>query len=96
MRDESWMQIANCLGQPPEWFFPPVIKGMAKHERDALYARGRKCCATCCVKGLCRDYAIRVNVSDGLFGGLDEVDRRKIRNNRKRGSPKEIDDQRAS
>lgn len=95
MRDESWMQLANCKGAPKEWFFPPIYQGTSKAELDLLYAKGREVCATCRVKGLCRDYSIRAKVSDGLWAGLTPEDRRKIRNNRKRGSPK-ADDQQAS
>ena len=65
----DWMARGNCADKPPATFFPKDGAGVD-------YAR--KICATCDVKALCLDYALRNRIDHGVWGGTSERERRRI------------------
>jgi len=67
---EPWVQDALCGQTDPEAFFPP--KGSAATD-------AKKVCARCDVRAECLDYALRTNQRYGIYGGLSERERRKLR-----------------
>jgi len=66
----SWQERALCAQTDPEAFFPE--KGGST--RDA-----KKICTTCEVKAQCLEYALQNDERFGIWGGLSERERRRLR-----------------
>jgi len=66
----AWQGDALCAQTDPEAFFPE--KGGST--RDA-----KKICTTCEVKSECLQYALQNDERFGIWGGLSERERRKLR-----------------
>lgn len=66
----SWQADALCAQTDPEAFFPE--KGGST--RDA-----KKVCGSCRVKSECLDYALENDERFGIWGGLSERERRRLR-----------------
>ena len=66
----AWQSDALCAQTDPEAFFPE--KGGST--RDA-----KKICATCEVRAQCLEYALQNDERFGIWGGLSERERRKLR-----------------
>lgn len=73
--DEVWQLKAACRGPQAAIFFPPA-HFERKDEKEAREARAKAICATCPVKRPCLDYAIRIREPHGIWGGLNEVERK--------------------
>jgi WhiB family transcriptional regulator, redox-sensing transcriptional regulator len=65
-----WIDSAACAAANPEVFFP------ASHESDA---GAKQYCASCPVRDECRDYALAAGEEFGIWGGLNEDERKAIR-----------------
>ena len=73
-RDErSWQDNANCLGVDPDLFFP---------ERGASTREAKEVCRGCVVREDCLEYALANGEKFGIWGGLSERERRRIRRQR--------------
>ncbi len=79
MPDTSWMKDANCKSAGPDIFFP----GSGAHDRDANKKRREALllCWGCDVRSECLEYALK-HESKGLWGGMTDRQRRKIRRQR--------------
>lgn len=66
----AWQTDALCAQTDPEAFFPE--KGGST--RDA-----KKICASCEVRVQCLEYALQNDERFGIWGGLSERERRKLR-----------------
>jgi WhiB family transcriptional regulator, redox-sensing transcriptional regulator len=66
----AWQSDALCAQTDPEAFFPE--KGGST--RDA-----KKICTTCEVRAQCLEYALQNDERFGIWGGLSERERRKLR-----------------
>ena len=66
----AWQERALCAQTDPEAFFPE--KGGST--RDA-----KKICASCEVRSRCLEYALENDERFGIWGGLSERERRKLR-----------------
>jgi WhiB family transcriptional regulator, redox-sensing transcriptional regulator len=71
--NRSWQNRANCLGVDPELFFP---------ERGASTREAKEVCRGCEVRGDCLEYALANGEKFGIWGGLSERERRKVRRSR--------------
>lgn len=58
-------------------FFPPSTFER-KEDKERREVSAKAICANCCVRGDCLDYAIRIRESHGIWGGLNEGERRVI------------------
>ena len=67
---ESWQLYANCLGVDPDLFFP---------ERGASTREAKQVCQGCVVREECLEYALANGEKFGIWGGLSERERRRIR-----------------
>jgi WhiB family redox-sensing transcriptional regulator len=67
----SWQTDSLCAQTDPEAFFPE--KGGST--RDA-----KKICSSCEVRSQCLEYALQNDERFGIWGGLSERERRKLRN----------------
>jgi len=66
----AWQADSLCAQTDPEAFFPE--KGGST--RDA-----KKICASCDVRAQCLEYALQNDERFGIWGGLSERERRKLR-----------------
>ncbi|MHA7987242.1 WhiB family transcriptional regulator [Rathayibacter sp. CAU 1779] len=66
----AWQSDALCAQTDPEAFFPE--KGGST--RDA-----KKICTSCEVRSQCLEYALQNDERFGIWGGLSERERRKLR-----------------
>ena len=73
-----WRDRAACLGQDPEIFFPV---GAGRHSLIQV-ASAKAICADCPVIIRCRDSAL-ANGYEGIWGGLDDDERRRMRAQRR-------------
>ena len=71
--DRHWQERANCLGVDPDLFFP---------ERGASTKEAKAVCGGCEVKAECLEYALRHGEKFGIWGGLSERERRRVRRQR--------------
>ncbi len=69
----AWKLQANCSGVDPDLFFP---------ERGASTKEAKSVCRECAVKRECLEYAIRHGEKFGIWGGMSERERRRIRRTR--------------
>ena len=71
--DTSWQDEANCLGVDPDLFFP---------ERGASTREAKEVCQGCVVKDDCLEFALQNGEKFGIWGGMSERERRRIRRQR--------------
>jgi WhiB family redox-sensing transcriptional regulator len=71
--DLSWQDLANCRGGNADLFFP---------ERGASTRTAKSICNACAVREDCLEFAIANGEKFGIWGGLSERERRKIRRER--------------
>ena len=69
----SWQDEANCLGVDPDLFFP---------ERGASTREAKEVCRGCVVRLDCLEYALVNGEKFGIWGGLSERERRRLRRQR--------------
>ena len=75
--DNSWQMKAACRGPQAAVFFPPP-QFERKDEKLEREARAKEICATCSVKEPCLDYAVSIREPHGIWGGLNESERKAI------------------
>jgi WhiB family redox-sensing transcriptional regulator len=71
--EDDWQEWANCRGVDPELFFP---------ERGESTREAKEVCRGCAVRQDCLEYALGVPEKFGRWGGLSELERRRIRRQR--------------
>jgi WhiB family redox-sensing transcriptional regulator len=71
--EQGWQLYANCLGVDPDLFFP---------ERGASTKEAKSVCKGCVVRDDCLEYALANGEKFGIWGGLSERERRRIRRQR--------------
>ena len=69
----SWQDYANCRGADADLFFP---------ERGASTRKAMAICGECQVRAECLDFAIEVGEKFGIWGGMSERERRRVRRER--------------
>jgi WhiB family redox-sensing transcriptional regulator len=77
MLGEAWQGRAACKGPQATVFFPPT-HAERKEEKLAREARAKAICKTCTVSGECLEYAIRIREPHGIWGGLNETERKQV------------------
>jgi WhiB family transcriptional regulator, redox-sensing transcriptional regulator len=71
--ERGWQDYANCLGVDPDLFFP---------ERGASTREAKEVCRGCVVRQECLEYALANGEKFGIWGGMSERERRRIRRQR--------------
>lgn len=66
----GWQERALCAQTDPEAFFP---------EKGGSTREAKKVCASCDVRSQCLDYALANDERFGIWGGLSERERRKLK-----------------
>lgn len=75
--DAGWQSYAACRGENPEWFFPPGHME-SKEERASREANAKAICARCPVIQQCLSFALETREPHGVWGGLNEIERRHV------------------
>lgn len=73
--DRDWREYANCKGSSASIFF--LDWGSTTDQAKSI-------CGACPVQAECLEYAVMTNQKYGVWGGLSERERRKIRHERRR------------
>ena len=66
----GWQERALCAQTDPEAFFP---------EKGGSTREAKKVCTGCEVRGECLEYALAHDERFGIWGGLSERERRKLK-----------------
>ena len=66
----GWQERALCAQTDPEAFFP---------EKGGSTREAKKVCTGCDVRSECLDYALENDERFGIWGGLSERERRKLK-----------------
>jgi WhiB family transcriptional regulator, redox-sensing transcriptional regulator len=75
-----WLSDAGCIGEDPELFFPIGTSPPATEQT----ARAKRICRSCPVRAECLEWSLVTYQDAGVWGGLDEEERREIRRARRR------------
>lgn len=73
-----WRAKAACRGCDTGIFFPLT---------DEAAEPAKAICASCPVREECLEYALATRQDDGVWGGLTELERRRLRRRRGEGAP---------
>src|SRR5579862_3178535 len=68
--DRDWQSRANCMGVDPDLFFP---------ERGSSTREAKEVCRGCVVREDCLNFAIANGEKFGIWGGMSERERRRVR-----------------
>ncbi|MCF3960330.1 WhiB family transcriptional regulator [Streptomyces fuscigenes] len=71
-RPPHWSQDAACVGADPDLFHPEGDAGQVR----LIWEEAKSYCAGCRVRTTCLDEALERGERWGVWGGLDEVERR--------------------
>jgi WhiB family redox-sensing transcriptional regulator len=75
--DEAWQTKAACRGPQAVVFFPPN-HFERKDEKIERESRAKAICRGCSVQEPCLDYAVRIKEQHGIWGGLNELERKQL------------------
>jgi len=81
----GWQYRAACRGEDSNLFFAPNYFER-KEEKDGREVKARAICSRCPVRAECLDYALRVREPHGIWGGLNEAERKALIRERDRGA----------
>jgi WhiB family transcriptional regulator, redox-sensing transcriptional regulator len=76
---KEWRLAAACRDLDTAVFFPETEEGAAA---------AKAVCATCPVRESCLEFALVTRQEDGVWGGLDENERRRLRRRRQEAARK--------
>jgi len=68
--DQGWQDRALCAQTDPEAFFP---------EKGGSTREAKRVCRGCEVKAECLDYALENDERFGIWGGMSERERRRLK-----------------
>ncbi len=68
--DVRWREDAACRGVDTDVFFPAT---------DEEAEEAKAICASCPVREECLEFALQTRQEDGVWGGLTETERRRLR-----------------
>ncbi|MEO6987114.1 MAG: WhiB family transcriptional regulator [Aquihabitans sp.] len=75
--ENEWQLRAACRGPQSAVFFPP---GTFERKEDKIgrELRAKDICRTCPVRRPCLDYALQIREPHGIWGGLNENERKAL------------------
>ncbi len=73
----TWRASAACQGSTAAAFYPPNTTE-TRDERLRREASARELCGRCAVRQACLEYALYVQEPYGIWGGLNEMERRRL------------------
>lgn len=75
--EELWQVRASCRGPQAAIFFPPS-HFERKEDKEARERRAKAICQSCPVRKPCLDYALTIKEPHGIWGGLNEMERKPL------------------
>lgn len=75
LADQAWQIRAACRGPQAIVFFPPT-HFERKDDKLEREQRAKAICASCGVKDDCLGYAMQIREQHGIWGGLNESERK--------------------
>ena len=75
--DIDWQTRAACRGADANLFFAPTHQE-TKEERIAREDQAKSVCAVCPVREQCLSFALATRETHGIWGGLNESERRRM------------------
>jgi WhiB family redox-sensing transcriptional regulator len=72
---DDWRERAACRDSDPDLFFPVGSTGPAIEQ----IAAAKAVCQRCEVQATCLEFSLATNQEAGVWGGVDEDERRKLR-----------------
>jgi WhiB family redox-sensing transcriptional regulator len=76
--EPAWRGAAECRKDNAVHFFAPA-HFERKEEKDLREGQARALCRACPVQVACLEYALSVQEPHGIWGGLNELERRAVR-----------------
>jgi WhiB family redox-sensing transcriptional regulator len=76
-RSWGWQFDAACRGEDSVLFFAPNYFEK-REEKGAREAKAKVYCRRCPVRERCLEYALRLREPHGIWGGLNEYERRQL------------------
>ncbi len=73
--EDMWQVKAACRGPQSAVFFPPP-QFERKADRLERERRAKQICTECDVRVECLDYSLKIREPHGIWGGLNEAERR--------------------
>jgi WhiB family redox-sensing transcriptional regulator len=73
--NQTWQIKSACRGPEAALFFPPTTSER-RDDRDLRERRAKAICSGCGVKTECLEYALEIREPFGIWGGLNEIERR--------------------
>ena len=74
---ETWQLRAACRGPESAVFFPPA-SSERREDREMRETKAKAICAECHVRTDCLEYALTIREPHGIWGGLNEHERREL------------------
>ena len=81
----TWQEKAACRGPESSLFFPPSWTER-RSDRSEREERAKAICASCGVRQACLDFAVGIHEQHGIWGGLNESERRHLAATDSRGA----------
>jgi WhiB family redox-sensing transcriptional regulator len=78
---DDWQRLAACKGPFAEFFFPPSVPER-KDDKAEREGAAKAICSDCRVRQECLDYALSIQEPHGIWGGLNELERRTVAESR--------------
>ena len=78
---DDWQRLAACRGPYAEMFFPPSAPER-KEDKSLREMSAKAICEGCQVRSECLSYALDIKEPHGIWGGLNEVERREVMDRR--------------
>ena len=75
LAEQVWRLNAACRGPQAMVFFPPA-HFERKEEKLERERRAKAICQMCSVQGSCLEYAVSIREQHGIWGGLNEAERK--------------------
>ena len=74
---DAWQRQAACRGPESALFYPPATPEL-RTEREARERRAKAICTSCPVQSPCLEFALEIREPHGIWGGLNESERRAL------------------
>jgi WhiB family redox-sensing transcriptional regulator len=73
----GWQFESACRGEDSSLFFAPNYFER-REEKAHREAKAKAICGVCTVRSTCLEYALKIRESHGIWGGLNELERRQL------------------
>ena len=83
MRALDWQLAGACRNEAEELFFGPAATREERREKSRRIREAKRVCASCPVWERCRGYALENEEEFGVWGGLSELERWELINERR-------------